>query len=449
MRKIMNLSSLVGLMLFVSFSVSLMLSTVNDVRADTPSRDLKAFSRMPVTTPTPGEFPIVASTVCNDLSGPRPGELDGVKECGFNVCMDFFANEERFEKLLKYMDGTGLKLLLQAQCFRYDERDKDERWRKKLPEFINKFKDNPQVAGWKFSDEPLWEQLADLKKRYDLLLATDSTHFTYINLVGEISKPHTGPCSSLGEYLDALQNVFNMDVWSSDSYPIWIRNGQLMVLYEVFYTDLATFAKKAKETGIPMWAYCESMALTTRHHDLPAATEPYLTFEAFSALGYGAQGIVYWTYWQRSSSPTETYTSALVDLDGNKTPAWYAAQSVNRQISALTPVFLGAEMVEVRHTGNIQLKDVRALIEDFGPLSRLTNGDKGVLASHLRNDGKDYLLIVNHDVQNRQKVRLSFKKNANVTKITASSSGTVARKNVGKVRNETLSPGGYALYEWQ
>lgn len=398
-------------------------------------------------SPTPGEFPIVASTVFNSKTGPNPGGLEAVRECGFNLCMET-ASSEQFNNLLKYMEGTGLKILMQDWSFQMNP-SKDGKWKQNMVTFIERYKNNPLVAGWKLCDEPKWNQLKELKERYELIEDTDSTHLIYINWVGEVISSHTGHCKTLGEYVDYIQKMFPLDIWSSDCYPIWIKNGQLLIRYNDFYTDLAAYAQKSAETGKPMWSYCGSMAFTARHHDIPPATEAHLSFEAFSALAYGAQGIVYWTYWQRPSNSYENYTSALVDLDGNKTPAWYAAQSINRQIRALTNVFLGAEMVEVCHTGNIPYKGTRGLIEDFGPLSRLTNGDKGVLASHLRNNGKDYLLIVNHDVQNKQKVRISFKQKVRVTKLDASSSGKVARKNVGRVQNVILSPGGYVLYEWQ
>lgn len=402
-----------------------------------------------VTTPSPGVFPITAVGVFSSQTGPQKEYLAGIEECGFNLCLQI-TNADNTALMLDYMEGTNLKFIPGDFSFVIQSKP-NPNWKEEMQSFINRFKDNPKVAGWVYYDEPQWSLLQEVKERYDVLLDADDTHFVSINFVGELIKSHTGLSATLPAYLDSIQNVFGstLDVWSFDCYPIWIRNGNFTVRYNDFYAALDAYAQKSKETGVPMWTYCESMAFNAKHHDIPPVTLPQLTFQAFSGLAYGAQGIAYWTYSMRPSNAVETYISALVDLDGNKTPAWYAAQSVNRQIRALTPVFLGAEMVEVRHTGNIQLKDVRALIEDFGPLSRLTNGDKGVLASHLRNDGKDYLLIVNHDVQNRQKVRLSFKKNVSVTELKVSSSGSVSRKNVNNIYNLTLNPGGYSLFEWK
>lgn len=396
-----------------------------------------------ISSPSPGVFPIVALTVFNKNTGPQEGDLKGVEDCGFNLCMDS-PTDDQIDKLLHYVKKTNLKLILFNPLFIYPIKN----WETELPSFVNKYKNDPSVAGWEFTDEPRWNDLSKLKKHYDLLTKTDDKHFIQLNLVGQLAAPFTGPCKTLESYLDSIQNVFDPDVWSSDYYPILETKGKFLVNYQNFYDDLQVFSNKAKQTGKPMWSYCESMEYTAKSHSRPAATVPYLSFEAFSALAYGAQGIVYWTYRQRPSNAEETYLSALVDLDGNKTKAWYAAKKVNFDIRALTPVFLGAEMVECKHTGNIPMREALSSISGFGPLESLTNGEKGVLASHLKNDGHDYLILVNHDVLNNQKVNLKFLKDVRVEQLKVSS-GKIKRKSLKKVTRLTLTPGGYAVFEWE
>lgn len=403
-----------------------------------------------ITSPCPGEFPITALVMFNPQTGPRKEDMPGIKECGFNLCMQM-ANAENTRKVLDYISGTGLKFIPGSLDFVMYSKP-NPNWREQMQSFVDEFKDNPNLAGWILYDEPKWNQLQELKTRYDALLEMDNSHFVSINFVGQLENSHTGPCTTLPAYVDSIQKVYgsSLDVWSSDCYPFWIRNGQFKVRYKEFYEDLGAYSAKANQTGIPMWTYSQSISCKIGdHHTLPVATEPYLSFQAFSGLAYGSQGIVYWTYYMRPSNPSETYISALVDFDGNKTPAWYAAQTVNRQIRALTSVFLGAEMVECLHTGDIQMDGVRPAIENFGPIKRLTNGDKGVLASHLRNGDNHYLMIVNHDVQNRQNVRFVFSNDVSVTELKASSDGSIDRKSVGPRYNVTLAPGGYSLFEWK
>ncbi|MDE6770642.1 MAG: hypothetical protein K2J78_13040, partial [Muribaculaceae bacterium] len=226
-----------------------------------------------VLSPTPGEFPIGALSVFNKDEGPKPGDLKGVEECGFNVCIEE-TSIERHEQLLQYMEGTGLKLLAYNYVFNSDADGKN--WRENLVNFVNKLKHHPNLGGWDFRDEPRWKDLDALKLRYDLLRETDSTHFILYNLVGQIAKDFTGPCKTLGVYLDSIQKKFEMDSWSSDFYPIRIVRGKLSVNSEQFYQNLEAFSKKSKETGIPMWTFCESLAyVADANTTFPIATLPY------------------------------------------------------------------------------------------------------------------------------------------------------------------------------
>ena len=398
-------------------------------------------------SPTPNDIPIIASTVFNSTIGPRQGDLNAVKDCGFNVCMDY-ASPEIFTQLLECMDGTGLRLLMQGESFMYHNNSVSRNWKQTLPEFVDRFKDNPIVAGWNFCDEPKWNLLDEVRQRYDLLDNVDPGHLIYINLVGQMAKDFTGPCKTLPQYLDSIQVKLPMSVWSFDFYPIIIRNKKLNVEYDRFYGALDAFSQKSKETGKPMWSYLESMEYSTKSNSRPAATLPYLSFAAFSSLAYGAQGLLYWTYWQRPSNDVETYKGALVNLEGEKLPAWYAAKKVNHQIKALTPVFLGAEMIECRHTGEIGMEGTYPYIRDFGPLEELSNDVKGVLVSHLQNDGRNYLVIVNHDVENKQKVRMKFRNQLPVKRLIASDDGVLSTQSVNANYNVTLTQGGYAVFEY-
>ena len=396
-------------------------------------------------SPCPGEFPIVALRVANKEKGPQPGDMKYVKECGFNLCMEE-STSDRIEKLLTYMEGSGLKLLPYSHSFGLDY--KGDAWKPKMETFVNKFKNNPLIAGWDFGDEPKWDDLALFQQRYEYLKKLDDSHFISYNLVGQMSKSFTGPCKDLSAYVDSIGERFNLDVWSSDIYPISIYKGKLSVNYKGFYENLRVFSKKSKETGIPMWSYCESMEYETGDVKFPAATVPYLSFAIFSALSYGAQGIVYWPYWLNPSTPKYNLISALVDQEGNRSQAWYAAQKVNFQIRALTTVFLGAEMVEVRHTGMINMQGTYPYIRDFGPLEELSNDVKGVLVSHLKNGNHSYLVILNHDVTNKQKVRMKFKKNMTITQLKVSDYGKLSIGKVKSNMNITLPAGGYAVFEY-
>ena len=124
-----------------------------------------------------------------------------------------------------------------------------------------------------------------------------------------------------------------------------------------FYEDLEASSRIASLTHRPFWAYCMSMSHQLSYDETsgegvlyPEATLGSLRFEAFSALAYGAQGIIYWTYCQIYNDAI--HYSALINQQGEKSESWYYAKQVNGEIKALTDVFLGCTLMRVRHTGN-------------------------------------------------------------------------------------------------
>ena len=172
-----------------------------------------------------------------------------------------------------------------------------------------------------------------------------------------------------------------------------------------------------------------------------------LPFEAFSALAYGAQGIVYWAYAQQKSLKEDSFLSAPIDMNGKKTKAWYAVQSVNQEIKAYSEVFLNSEVIDCQHTGNLDLKNVKIYQGNFGPIKTIKTEEMGVLLAHLKNTGGEYLVIVNHDVNNLQCIELELSLGLRGEQLLFSDDKETITSN-GELYSSwrlSLSPGGYSV----
>lgn len=403
------------------------------------------FNKQIYISPTPGKFPIVASSGFNSITGPREEDFTDLEECGFNLCLSA-STIDRYNQMLNLLKDTDIKILIHSSSFTSGHIRSDRE--KKLIDFIDTYKYNDMVAGWDFVDEPIWDNITDLSYYYHLSRNIVPRKLCFTNFVGGIVSKFTGPCKTMESYVDTIQKYFAPDLWCSDFYPLSLKDNKLKIDYQVFFDNLRIFASQSKKTGVPMWNYCQSMAFTTKNLNRPAATLPYLSFEIFSALAYGSQGIIYWTYYQRPSTDTETYHSALVNLDGRKTKAWDAAKKINFQIKSLTSVFLDATWVSSVHTGNIDLKRVTDSADGFGPIARLSNGNKGVLVSHITNRDTNFLIIVSHDLEKKQTINLTFKQGFSISRIDISSTGELKKKRLGSKHSTTLSPGGFLIIEW-
>ena len=399
-----------------------------------------AKTRLNQYNPTPGYISIVASTPIPPSQKYERKSYEDVIDCGFNLIFQE-TSVNGSKQIMSIIDGLDLKVMWSNPGIRGAN----------SVETAKEFPNGSQVAGWQFDDEPRFSELDKLQICYDELRHIMPDKLLYINLIGVNYKQFCGDSPDYVSYLDTIERRFSPQIWSYDIYPFYVKAGKVMASLDLFYSDLEIFSGISRRTKSPFWAYCQSMSFKNKDVERPAATIPYLRFEAFSALAYGAQGIVYWTYGQRKDTYSEQYLSALVNLDGSKTPAWYAARQVNNEIKALNSVFYQSQLVDCKHTGDKVYNGTKKLTGAFGPLKNIRTGEKGVMASHLRTGDKDYLIVVSHDPFNKQTVRLNFKDNVNVEELSVVSTDgnykLMNNKRSGLVKKE-LSAGGYLVFQW-
>lgn len=323
------------------------------------------------------EFPIIASTgfySTEDSKGTYSFNLDfdRVRKCGFNVViagMYFKAVGNTF--INEKANAAGLRIQAGNPWY-YDAIDQTQR-------FVFGCSPFDAVKVWLYKDEPVESQFDELAGPYKTLYKVDSESegkerrmvdtnllpgFTDTTLKGLFEGKTIEETHYVKNYVNPFEEKFRPGVWSYDAYPIsenaWGIN-MWVEAYRGFYGNLILFACRTYDhavngkeyEGRPFWAYVESMAMKSLNSDnvlapkFPKAKESFMRYEAFAALAFGAQGIVYWTYGDREPHGNQVYQGALIDMDGNPTDAWYAAQKVNREIHALKDVFLGCKLVEV------------------------------------------------------------------------------------------------------
>lgn len=391
----------------------------------------KSGGNHPFVDPTPGEIAIMASTPIPHGLKSTKKDYEDLIECGFNLGNEGYSPEQ-YEREFEIIGDLNFKYLIQSKFFLTE----------KMPEIVDRFKNNPYVVGWNFKDEPNYADLNSLKSYYDILYNYDPSKLIFINLIGGLNPTATGPAKSYLDYLNIIQKYFKPGVWSFDLYPVFFRNGKIDVAYDVFFEDLEAMYAISKKTDRPFWSYCQSMAFKTKSFERLPATVAFLRFANFSALAYGTQGILYWTYGQRYSNGSENYLSALVNLNGEKTPAWFAAKQVNGEIKKFNDIFYQCVVNEVRHTGAVRYKGTKKLSGSFGPFKKIVSGDAGVLLSRIENNGKHYIVVVNHDLLRPQKVSFLPASGREIVNLT----DTSASYKTGEAFSVYLSEGGYAIF---
>ena len=118
----------------------------------------------------------------------------------------------------------------------------------------------------------------------------------------------------------------------------------------------------------------------------------------FSNLVYGAQGFQYFTWWGvYQSGPTQVYDRV---------------KTVNAELQALSPYFLGADVTDVWHTGREIPYGTKALSSMPEGISSLSTSDGGAVVSKAVKDGNTYIAIVNRDYKAQMTLEISFSSKA-------------------------------------
>jgi hypothetical protein len=231
---------------------------------------------------------------------------------------------------------------------------------------------------------------------------------------------------------------------SYDVYPVILnKDGTRGLKENGFYGSLELFSREAKRANKPFWAF----VLCFNHWDYPVPTLADLRLQVYSNLAYGAQAITYYSYW---SLPIEfgwvkEEFQGLVSRDGKKTDAYYTVQEMNREIKALSKVFLNANMVWTAYTG--------AVPENCTPLSEIqlpeavksleVKDNRNALISYMEKGDDRFLVIVSQDLNSASmQVKMTGTKRTNIV----TKEGIVVPNDE---KMQTVTAGDVLIYFWK
>lgn len=381
----------------------------------------------PYINPTGNEFPIVASSTFREEADITLKNFEILKEGGFNVSLALLPNIDLTIKSLKYAKQVGIYVM--ANC-------PQTRTVSSIAKNIPRIKGYSSLMGYYLGDEPSAQKFKEIKKLRDEIYKYDTQHALYLNLL-PIADPKMLGTRTYKIYIQEFFKIIDLPFVSYDHYPIIKNNGKISVK-DTFYENLEIVSSVCKEYDRQFWAFC----LSSPHFSYPEPTLGHLTFEAFSALAYGAQGLSYYTYMGEKKSSIN-FAKYPVNTRGERTNIWYLCKDVNGQIQAQKDVFLGAKLVNAWHTGRTIPKGCKKLGALPGPFETLKTGNSGVLVSHLKNGDKNYLVIVSHDVEKNQDIDITYKNSTQVKQVLPNGKVTESIMN-----SYTLTPGGYLVFQF-
>lgn len=362
---------------------------------------------------------------------PADSSFQQLKDAGFNMGMQTIHTDTTLMKeVLRKAKKYDFKMIIQSGMVGNMTR---------LPGTVRMLKDYPALLGYFVMDEPKMDQFPLCRQYKDIIEHNDPKAWPYVNLLACWDNAGKAWGSDdFATYVEDFIKVFQPSVLSVDHYPVITTDG--VHISSRFYNTYEVLAQVYKDHGIPFWAFMDCTALAP----MQWPDETNMRFAVFAALAYGCQGIEWWTYTLPESNK-EDWKEAPVMPGGERTPIWYAMRNVNMEVKALKDVFLGCSVVDVAHTGAKLPLGTKRLSSLPAPFRRLDSGDAGVLVSHISNKDKEYLVILNHDVEKSQRIRLTRSDN---TRPIYQLMPTGEERRAADL-SYTLSPGNYIILRFR
>lgn len=389
---------------------------------ETVSKDIKML-------PPKGEMTILAwySLPNEEMTLERFQEL---RDCGFTHSFSHhYTDNDMMENALDVADKADVKLIIRTPELSSEPE-----------ETVKRFMNHPATAGYFLMDEPISDQFPMLAEWARKIESVDKEHYCYLNLFPCYVNPADLHVESYWDYVDRFDKEVNLPILSFDNYPVVQNEDGSVVVREYFYSNLEVFLKKSQEVNKPFWAF----SLAVAHTPYPIPVMSHLRFQMFTNLAYGAQGLQYFTYWTPATD-TWNFHHAPITRDGKRTEVYDYVKALNKEIQGLSPVFLGAKVLSVRHTGDHIPPETQKLETLPSPVKSFScEGSDGAIVSHLQNDGREFLVIVNRDIH--QKMRLNIELDEKVERVMKDGTLLPASAYSSTIG---VDPGDIIVYSWK
>lgn len=235
-------------------------------------------------------------------------------------------------------------------------------------------------------------------------------------------------------YLQKLCEELHPKMLTANIYPIATDNenpNANFVIKSMYYWSIEAIAEISRDKKVPFWLFMLSNKHTTYGKNTdgvvkvgaayPYPTVPILRFQAMTAIAYGIQGLVFWTYGLPADKLMKDkihYAEIYYDApykDGKTTEIWSNCQQVIREIKIVGKILLNSVFQGARHVYNPNITNEKDMIPEtirmngqFGCIRSVLTYGKGCVITHLKKGIKNYMAIVSRDFANIQTIILSI-----------------------------------------
>lgn len=377
-----------------------------------------------------GEGDIVISVFWPPMKGYATEEqFDLLVEAGIDLLEwgtdPIFSNDETIAETLRLCNEKGLKITICDEDFKNILKMQDN----EIVELVKRYKDNECVVGFYMKDEPLNANPYGRVAR----IMTDMMPrcITQLNMYPMNALPDAKAHAE--DWINAAGRE-NLRYLSFDQYPFGLQPGSVPQMFPNMDLVWRTGLKYDVDTAL----YIQSIGVIGSFRR-PTVSET--RYHTSAALAYGFKNLKYFT-WFTPTERSEEFTNAIVTPDGQKSDTFDGIAQINSDIKKVSKILGNLDALEIYHNGRVD-----AATTMLQPGWYIENTDKKDFLVSLmvdRNDGRNYIMVVNKNFKDDVTLNLKVNGVSNLTDIT---SGTEEAVTITDTTFDcSLVAGGFRLY---
>lgn len=265
--------------------------------------------------------------------------------------------------------------------------------RRNVADAIRRFDSHPALWGYFVGDETLEGQLADTAALADFARRHDPVHPVFLSLLP--CDAWVGPALATADYagyVERFVRVVRPAVLNFGHFPFREKGDS-----EFYFENLELVRRAAVGHGLPFYPTLQAASWP----GLRPPTEGEMRWLVYTALAYGAKGVVWFRYWGAPAGSRQ----GIVEPDGLLTERYGFVAALNADLRALGPVLLPLRSVAVYHTGPTPVGATRLPAHS---LVGSVDGGAFVVGEFEDSDGARYLLVANRDAARAVTVKLTL-----------------------------------------
>lgn len=355
-----------------------------------------------------------------------------VADANFTVAMVSAGSPEANVGALDLCKANGIKGLVYDSRIRLRSRRSRDAGNE-LDAVIADYSKHPALWGYYIVDEPSASAFNGIGAVNSYLLQKDPKHIPFINLFPSYATRQQLGAYGYEQYVDESLRVAGQKLLSYDHYAL-MSDGSVRGDY---FSNMEIIRRQSIKHKVPF----NYILLSVPHGPYKDPNEADLRWQVNTALAYGAQGVMYFTY-TTPNDPAWNFHDAIIDANGKRTAKYDIVKKINGELKKMGPTLMGLHSVAVFHTGKSP-DGCKALPEDG--LIRQIKGGEFVVGQFYSDDGGRYAMIVNRSLTKAARARIAFSQEVALRQVSPASgkelATAVANEQGASVWNVDFEPG--------